>query len=225
MTKFIKTSIILILLCSSALVSAQSMEVSINLQPGFSQETIDNPVYNSTTVPLSFAYRGGLEGTYFFNDTWGARLGMDFLTTRYHDVGVFPVFSETKEVLETTTQKFPISIYYLSVPVQGVYKIPLEHIGINVMAGFRYHSYLGSKDNAMYDAKKYPWYKTSYLSGNFGLEFYKSLTNNLLISVGITTDLAFTNFLEENDGVVQLNNKSRLWQIFVPVKLTYQFKK
>ncbi len=225
MTKLIKTSIFLMLLCSSTLVRAQVMEVSINLQPGFSHETIDNPVYNSTTVPLSFAFRGGLEGTYFFNETWGARLGLDFLTTRYHDVGIFPVFSETNELLETTTQKYPISIYYLSVPVQAVYKMPLEHIGINLMAGFRYHSYLGSKDNAMYDAQKYPWYKTSYLSGNVGVEFYKSLTDNLLVSVGVTTDFAFTNFLEENDGVVQLNDKNRLWQMFVPIKLTYQFKK
>jgi hypothetical protein len=220
----IKTYFILLVLACSTLVNAQSIEVSLNLQPGLSRGAIDNAVNNNTTIPVSFAFRGGLEGTYFFNDTWGARLGVNWLTTRYHEVGVF-TNSPEEEIIETTTVKYAIPIYYLSVPVQAVYKLASKSIGINLMAGMQYHFYLGSKDNDLYKAQQYPWYNKGYISSNLGVEFNKPITDKLVVSVGLTANIPLSNFLKTNDGVVQLNNKNRLWQVFMPLKLTYQFKK
>lgn len=216
----IKIYIISFFLFNSVLLNAQSpIEISVNLQPGISHEAIDNEVYNITTVPASFAFRGGLEGTYFINDTWGVRLGINILTTRYHEESIFSMFNES------TTIKTPISIYYLSTPLQAVYKLPSKKIGINLMTGLQYNIYLGSKDNTLFNVQKYPWYKKGYVSSNVGLEFYKALNSKLSLSIGFTVDIPFTNFLEENDGIAQLNNKSLLWQVFVPLKLTYQLKK
>lgn len=212
------------LLCSSALLRAQSMEVSLNVQPGLSRGAIDNAVYNNTSTPIAFAFRGGLEATYFFDATWGTRLGVNWLTTRYHEVGVFPNSPE-EEITETTTVKYAIPIYYLSVPVQAVYKLPSNNIGIDLMAGLQYNVYLGSKDNDLYKAQQYPWYKKGYISSNIGVELKKPITDKLIVSVGLTADIPLSHFLKTNDGVVQLNNKNRLWQVFMPLKLTYQFKK
>ncbi|MDV7140364.1 outer membrane beta-barrel protein [Maribacter sp. TH_r10] len=220
----IKTLGMLLLFSCSTLLHAQSIEVALNLQPGLSRGAIDNAVYDNTTIPVSFAFRGGLEGTYFFNNTWGVRLGVNWLTTQYHEVGVF-YNSPEEETVETTTVKYAIPVYYLSVPVQAVYKLSSENININLMAGMQYHFYLGSKDNDLYKAQQYPWYNKGYISSNIGVELNKAITNTLAVSVGLTADIPLSNFLKTNDGVVQLNNKNRLWQVFMPLKLTYQFKK
>jgi hypothetical protein len=216
---------ILLFLFSSVLLNAQSIEVALNLQPGISYAGIDNSVYKDASVSPSFAFRGGIDGTYFFNDTWGARLGVNLLTTRYHEIAVFPGIPEEGVLVEDRVIKFPTPIYYFSVPVQAVYKLPSKNIGLNLIAGMQYNFYLGSKDNGLYKAQQYPWYYKGYISSNIGVELNKAITDKLVVSVGLTADIPFSNFLKTNDGVVQLNNKSRLWQVFVPLRLTYHFKK
>lgn len=222
----IKTYGIFLFLLSSVLLNAQSsIEISVCLQPGISHETIDNAVYDANFIPVSFAFRGGIEGACFFDETWGARLGVNWLTIRYHEIGIYTVLPEEgKEFTETTIVNIPIPIYYLSVPVQAVCKLPSNNISINLLAGLQYNVYLGSKDNDLYKAQQYPWYKKGHISSNLGVELHKPITDKLVVSVGLTADIPLSNFLKENDGIAQLNNKSRLWQVFVPLKLTYQFK-
>ncbi|GAB5552190.1 MAG: hypothetical protein Sapg2KO_17810 [Saprospiraceae bacterium] len=214
----------MVLLAYSTLSNAQSLEVSLNLQSGISYASIDNIVYENASVSSALAFRGGIEGTYFFNDIWGARIGGSLLTTHYHEVDeAYSLSEDGVEVPAITSAKIPT--YYLSMPTQAVYKIPLKNIDIKLAAGMQYHFYLGSKDNALQKVQQYPWYKKSYLSGNFGLAFSKSLNDKFSLSLGFTTEMPFTNFLEANDGIAQLNSQSRLWQVFIPLKFTCLFKK
>lgn len=86
--------IIFIVFANTNTLKAQAFDISVSLQPGIMHVAIDNEAHKITSVPSSFAFRGGAEGTYYFNKTWGARLGVDLLTSKYYEVFGVAVFSE-----------------------------------------------------------------------------------------------------------------------------------